>query len=777
MSAEETPFEIRASLVRSLYSGERELVVGMLVQLIIVGLGYFESGYPIYLVIASAILAIGLWRFREVRYYNSQMRSLATEASLRYWENRYAINAVFAGLTLGFYVYVGLYLYPTVYSQQAAAIVAGASLASIVGRLYASRKLVLMMTLALLLPFLAAQLHTGDIYHFVAALLVAPFGFVVIGSAATVRQHLSEAVRSRTEATKLAKQLDVALNTMPHALVMFGSDMKIEVANAKASSLFFGNSPKVVRGRNVLGVIRSFSSAGLISQRDADKLKGMVDAIAHSQGVRKAQITVSGDRHFEFTVRARDDRVGGVVIFEDVSDRIVAQQKINHMARYDALTGLPNRREIASVISAETPKIPASRIAAAYLFDVNDFKHINDTFGHPFGDAILKEIGNRLSALASSTIQVGRLGGDEFMVFAKDFTDLKGVQKFAEDLTDTLCGQYTVNGVSTAVSISIGFVSPLVAADRFDDILIRTDLALYEAKASPARNWMMFHESMNVRYRERQQMKEDLRAAIENGDINVIYQPILAADSLRLVSCEALARWSHPVNGPISPTVFIPIAEETGLISVLSRQMLRRACRDCATWASEVCVSVNLSARDFLHTDVVAMVSEALRESGLAPERLELEVTESLVINDTERARRVLWELSAIGVKLALDDFGTGYSNLSYLHELPLNRIKIDRSFVASVTRNKRALQLLRGVTSLAKEMNLFITLEGIETVEQLELIGITGNVDRLQGFLFGASLASDLVGQLGNAAWGRTDREWVINSAAAPAIEKKTVR
>ncbi|MCC0029289.1 MAG: EAL domain-containing protein [Brucellaceae bacterium] len=309
--------------------------------------------------------------------------------------------------------------------------------------------------------------------------------------------------------------------------------------------------------------------------------------------------------------------------------------------------------------------------------------------------------------------------------------------------------------------MSIGYVVKMEGGETMDSLLVKADLALYAVKGDAVRMYAAYETSMSQRYNHRQRMKAALRETIQARALNVIYQPILSNGSMRLSACEALSRWHHPELGQVPPSEFIPLAEEMGLISEISRFMLDRACCDCMSWNPNMSVSVNLSAYDFEHGDVIEMVSSALRLSGLPPHRLELEVTESIVLDDKRDARSTLEKLKAMGVKIALDDFGTGYSNLSYLHELPLDRIKIDRTFVISVMENERAVKLLRGVANLAREVGLYITLEGVETIEQLELISSSVELDRLQGYLFGASYSSELIRELGGTIWGRDGRSW----------------
>jgi diguanylate cyclase (GGDEF)-like protein len=548
---------------------------------------------------------------------------------------------------------------------------------------------------------------------------------------------------------------------MPHGLLMFGPDGKLEVANRKSHQLLGVEDAERLENRNFKTLLRYSVAKGIIARSDAPKLQRLLRNIENGTATRKAQIRMASGSVLEFSLKRRHGG-GGVLIFEDVTERIRAEHKIQHMARYDALTGLSNRAEMAMIVGNMFGMQEEDKIAAAFMLDVNDFKHINDTYGHPAGDAILQQIAARLREIESRHVRASRLGGDEFFIAATGLAAEGGAQAFANALSDRLCGSYDCNGSVFQVSVSMGVVAPAQVHENLDSLLVKADLALYSVKAAPGSRWQVYEEAMSFSYRRRQRMKNALREAVRAQALHVIYQPILDSTSMRLKSCEALSRWNHQEFGQVPPSEFIPLAEEMGLISEISRFMLKRACADCMTWNPNIGVSVNLSAYDFEHADVPAMVSEALHLSGLAPHRLEIEVTESIVLGNKSNARATLNELKRMGISIALDDFGTGYSNLSYLHDLPLDRIKIDRSFVTGVIENARALQLLRGVISLAREVGLFITLEGIENVEQMELIEPANCVDRLQGFLFGASYTASLVRDLGEHVWGTGSRSWV---------------
>jgi predicted signal transduction protein with EAL and GGDEF domain len=285
-------------------------------------------------------------------------------------------------------------------------------------------------------------------------------------------------------------------------------------------------------------------------------------------------------------------------------------------------------------------------------------------------------------------------------------------------------------------------------------MIVKADLALYKAKDHGKDSWRLFESAMDAAFRNRQIMKADLRSAVEARELRVVFQPVVAMNTMRIASCEALCRWDHPQLGPISPSVFIPLAEEMGIISEISTFMLTVACTECVKWPEPITVCINLSAKDFRERSIVDKIRDTLAASGLAPHRLEVEVTETALLDDKSLTREYLGELKALGVRIALDDFGTGYSSLSYLHTLPLDKVKIDRSFLIDVVRNERSLELLKGIVNLSRPLGLSVTVEGVETFEQLKVLAHNVRPDLVQGFLFGSALTASGIETMSSTVW-----------------------
>jgi diguanylate cyclase (GGDEF)-like protein len=405
------------------------------------------------------------------------------------------------------------------------------------------------------------------------------------------------------------------------------------------------------------------------------------------------------------------------------------------MARHDALTNLPNRTLFREELERALLLAKPGDQVAVLCLDLDHFKKINDSLGHPVGDALLNEVASRLGACAGPADTVARLGGDEFAIVQFcNHSDPTVISALASRVVDAVAAPYEIDGQQLVIGVSIGVSLAPNDGDNPDELLKNADLALYRAKSDGRGTYRFFEPGMDARAQARRVLEQDLRLALRRGEFEVHYQPIRDIASEAIVVCEALVRWRHPQRGLILPNHFIPLAEETGLIVQLGEWVLRQACRDAVTW-SKVCVAVNLSPVQFRNADLLATVKTALAESGLPAERLELEITESVLLQNSETTREMLHALRALGLKISLDDFGTGYSSLSYLRSFPFDKIKIDRSFVSELATRTDSLAIIRAVTGLGKSLGIITTAEGVETDAQLEMLCDEG-CTQAQGYL-----------------------------------------
>lgn len=437
-------------------------------------------------------------------------------------------------------------------------------------------------------------------------------------------------------------------------------------------------------------------------------------------------------------LNGRDAQLVAVV---DITERRRTEAQIAHMAHHDALTGLPNRNLFHDRVEHLIAQHKQSRLppAAVMCLDLDMFKNVNDTFGHPMGDDLLKAVAVRLTDSLRPGDFVARIGGDEFAVVLGAIAGADDAGDIAERLIETLSAPYDVNGVELIVSASVGLTLVPQDGENADELLRNADMALYRAKADGRRLHRFFERDMENRVQRRREMEVDLRQALANDELELRYQPLINVSTLAVTGFEALLRWRHPDKGPISPAEFIPIAEETGLIVALGEWVLREACTEARKWPEHIGVAVNLSPVQFRSPNLVSTVLTTLARTGLASHRLELEITESVLLADTDANLSTLRRLRGLGVRISLDDFGTGSSSLSYLRSFPFDKIKIDRSFVRELHQRPDCAAIVRAIAGIGRSLDVPTTAEGVETAEQLDRIRQEGCTE-VQGHFFSAA-------------------------------------
>jgi diguanylate cyclase (GGDEF)-like protein/PAS domain S-box-containing protein len=455
----------------------------------------------------------------------------------------------------------------------------------------------------------------------------------------------------------------------------------------------------------------------------------------------------------------------------DVTTEKIAERRINYLAHNDALTGLLNRGKFTEHLKSCVARLEryGSPFAVLYL-DLDQFKAVNDSRGHLIGDRLLVEVGRRIRAAARETDVVARLGGDEFAIILTSGCDVSAASALAARLVEEVGRAYEFEEEVVVIGVSIGIALAPVNGTRPDQLLRNADLALYRAKAEGKGAYRFFESQMDSDVRERRMLELELRQALKDGDFVLHYQPLVSAEDNRPTGFEALVRWNHPIRGIVQPAEFIPIAEQTGLIMQIGDWTIREACRAASGWPDDMIVAVNLSAKHFQHSDIAAVVRDALASSGLPPHRLELEITESLLIERPEDVIGRLAEIKGLGVTIAMDDFGTGYSSLSYLLKFPFDKIKIDKSFVTASSEDVVARDILRSIASLGRTLRIRITAEGVETQEQVDFLRDIA-CHQLQGFYFARPLSEiDLAAYfLNNFQAGDRHGQGQVLKAATP--------
>ncbi|MGP1353413.1 MAG: putative bifunctional diguanylate cyclase/phosphodiesterase [Parasphingopyxis sp.] len=438
----------------------------------------------------------------------------------------------------------------------------------------------------------------------------------------------------------------------------------------------------------------------------------------------------------------------------DITDSKSSHAKLQHLANLDVLTGLPNRSRVRTLLDTALGDAKEKGVPCAIMFlDLDGFKPVNDTFGHPKGDAVLKTVARRLKDVVGSRGAVGRIGGDEFAVVVDDAQSRVGVEALAEKLIAAVSEPYMIDNVQIRIGLSIGCAYGPIDGDTVDDLVRKADLALYHAKSLGRATFCNFDPQMQVAAEERVRLEHDMRQAIGTEQFHLLYQPLVSADTQRVTGFEALLRWNHPTRGPISPAVFIPIAEESGLVDELGAWVMRQACMDAATWPEDITVAVNVSPSQLVVPALPNTVSDALRKSRLQANRLEIEVTESVFMSAAGNAVDVLKRLRGLGVGIALDDFGTGYSSLGYLNKAVFHKLKIDGSFVREAGTREETVSIIRAIVMLANSFRLTITAEGVETAEDFNRMRDLG-CHQIQGYLFGRPMPIERTLEIVGSKW-----------------------
>ncbi|MBR1250495.1 EAL domain-containing protein [Bradyrhizobium sp. AUGA SZCCT0169] len=543
--------------------------------------------------------------------------------------------------------------------------------------------------------------------------------------------------RQQEEALRIRNfQFDTAINNMSQGLCFFDSDHRLIVCNDRFVEMYDIPFGRVGPGTPLTDIVDLRFAAGSFPAMTRDEYLDWRTNVAVSNVAKDSIVELKNGRTFK--IRHRPMPGGGwVATHEDITEQRQSEVKIEYMAHHDSLTELANR-----VLLNERLEHALGReeTVAIHHLDLDQFKAVNDTFGHHAGDKLLRIVAERLCGLVRDTDTIARMGGDEFVIVQAPIADPADATSLAQRVIGLLSEPYDLDGHQAVIGASIGISVGPGDGNSPDKLLRSADLALYRAKGDGRGTFRFFEPVMDLQMQTRRVMEQDLRKALPAGEFELHYQPVVNLASNEISGFEALIRWNHPTKGMISPAAFIPLAEEIGFIVPMGEWVIRQACATAAQWTGNLHIAVNISAVQFRNPGLMQVITGALAASRLDPARLEIEITETVLLHNKEATLAVLHQLRELGIRIAMDDFGTGYSSLTYLQSFPFDKIKIDRSFVKDITENSGSLNIVRAVAALANGMGMTATAEGVETKEQLDSIASEGCTE-MQGFLFSKPL------------------------------------
>jgi len=733
--------EVRAQLVDGLFHPFASLVAGALGGLWIAVTVTMIEEDAVVTAVADAIVLVALGRIALGLYYLGRKKP-ASEADAAKWEFAFAsIAAVFAfGMGMVCLLAItridnsALHLMLTTTTAGYAASIAGRN----AGRPWvALSQLYLAAT-----PMCLGLILHGDTFYQMIGLVLFIFMFGMTDITTSLRKTIVTALETKRQNAELARSFeaqatlfDAALNNMSHGLCMFDRGGALLVWNHKFLEILERKGERLAQGMS-LDDVMDWLEAGPAAGADVTRLAETIRLRAGRARAQQSFVNFGPDRVISVSSQ-RMENGNTVLVFEDVSEQAKANERIKQLAWTDELTALMNRAAFQELFSKSLRLRKPDERMALHIVDLDLFKEVNDTLGHPIGDLLLKEVAKRIQAVCGQGAHVGRLGGDEFVIIQPLNGPGADPEALAARVIARIGQTFEIAGHRINIGASGGIALAPVHGDQPDVLMKRADMALYKAKAHGRNSVTVFENDLDFQAQERRMLELDLRAAIEHEQFTLVFQPIGDIATGELETFETLIRWTHPERGAVSPAEFIPVAEETGLIIEIGRFVLERACRAAAVWNSDATVAVNFSAVQFTDTEFPAFVAEILAATGLPARRLELEVTETALLGEDPGNLTMLNRFRDMGVRVSLDDFGTGYSSLSQLRTFPFDRIKIDGSFVRDLGRDASAVAVIHAVTSIGRIMDMSVVAECVESEDQLNFL-VNAGCTHIQGYLLG---------------------------------------
>lgn len=731
-------------LVDSLFSSPASIIPGGIAGILTPFLCWLSTGMDMFLYLTALVAVIVILRIATVVSYRRRDHAKDSLAQTRRWDREYFLGATVFSAVLGYSCYVALVFTddPAAHITSVASTIAMAS--GYVARNAGRPRFVTMQLLTFCIPMAIGLISASSVYYH----YIGYFAFLYVAANIAITNSLHRNLLALGEATNQSEALaaalhsqnltlDAALNTMIHGLAMFDREMKLAVSNEPHRRFFGLPETLALPGTPLTAIGRFLVERQVITPEQFAELHSALAMAQMSEQATSREIVTSSGLVLVVTLAPALE--GSVLMLtEDATERKATEARIERMARFDELTGLANRFEYHTHILDAFAKLERTGEAFALLYvDLDGFKQVNDSLGHDIGDRVLVETAARLRNAIRTNDLLARFGGDEFLLILPSASHAT-VTAIAQRMIDAMSRAFQIDSKTVYVTASVGIAMAPHDGATAADLLRHADTALYKAKNAGRNTLMFFNPAMAEEMLERHELEVELRKACADGSLELAYQPIIDLKTQAVVSREALMRWRHPERGMISAGVFIPIAEQSGLIANMGEWALRQACRDAAAWDEDISVSVNISALQLREPHrIVETVKDALLTSGLASRRLTLEITESTLIEDSKITLSVITQLRALGVSFALDDFGTGYSSLSYLSTYPFAQVKIDQSFIRDIQTSEASKAIIESVCHIARRLHMNVVVEGVETEQQRVAVQLLG-AQRAQGFLFG---------------------------------------
>ncbi len=742
------PIEIIAPLVDDLYSALRSLAIGAITGVLVGAIAASRTGsaWLNFLTVAAACVALGRGLL-TIEYYKRKSSIVGNGTALGRWERWYAVGALAYGACLGSVCFVGLVFTDDPFCQLLLIVHAVGFTAGTTARSSSRPWIAITQVSSILLPIvLASALRGGLVYMALSAII-----FLYYLATIELARYLgANRLRLLVTTCELAEQnfrFDAALANMSHGLCMFDSKRRLLVWNRRFCEIYKLPPEALSPGTTIRNLVELSVARGNHQDRSVNDLVCENEALLNSGVLTHSRRLLPDGRVIALSYQPMTGG-GAVVIYEDVTEREKAEQRAQFLATHDDLTGLPNRWMFAEAVNdAVEAGHRYGHLFAVVFMDVDRFKNINDTLGHAAGDVLLIETAKRLKECMRKSDVIARIGGDEFVILLREVSDQSQVAAVAQKILAAVVKPLTIHGHECRITVSIGISMFPTDALNEESLIKNADAAMYVAKEE-GRNGFRFH-SQDIRSQsiERLTLEASLRGALERDELLLHYQPKQDLGNGGITGVEALLRWRHPDLGQLPPGRFIPLAEETGLIVPIGKWVIETACAQNVAWQRQglpaMRIAVNLSPRQFADPGLLGDIEAALAKSGMAPELLELEITESMVMQNVERAMRVLKAIKGLGVMLAIDDFGTGYSSMSLLKKFPIDVLKIDRSFVQEITSNSEDKAIADAIIALGRALDLTIVAEGVETLEQENFLR-AHHCDQVQGYLISKPVPAD---------------------------------